>query len=67
MDETRRPATVADCKGCVWSYHNRDDKRCWSLVHARMVPRWRMAATGGQQAVLRPQCYAEDGFTYRAR
>lgn len=68
MDETRRPATVEDCHGCLSDKFNTEHGRCWSLVHARMVPRWRIFSdTGGEQAVLRPQCYMEHGFTYRAR
>lgn len=66
-DELRRPATLADCAGCVNDRFNGPDRRCWSFVHARIVPKWRVPTTAGNAyplAVMTPQCYSEPGYVH---
>lgn len=63
----RRPATTADCDGCVNAFLNAGDKRCWSLVHARMVPKFQAPSKGSLfearwEPVIVPQCYSRNGW-----
>lgn len=65
----RRPATVADCAGCRNDKFNGPNRRCWSLVHARIVPKWRRNAESDAPAiaVMVPQCYSTPGFIHFTR